>query len=103
MQDVAHYSRPVSEMPQKNEHLDHVQKIPECFEWDCNDQRQAQITDQKSWGRLKYHLVSLVHKHIVCIIWIILSGQLEFDLSALIYILWTVNSTEEVLILDFSY
>ena len=102
MKDLVNYSWPVSEVPQEYKHLNHSQKVPEGLEWDCNDQGHAQIAYQEGRGGLEYQLVSLVHELVICIVRVILSGELEPDLGPLIDVLRTVKAAEEVLVLNFS-
>ena len=46
--------------------------------------------------------MSLVHKLVICIVRIILSGELEPDLGPLIDVLRTIKAAEKVLVLNFS-
>ena len=102
MQNLVNYCWPVSEVPQENKHLNYSQKVPKGLEWDGNDQSQAKIAYQEGWGGLEYQLVSFVHEQVICIVRVILPGELELDLSPLIDVLRTIKAAEEVLILNFS-
>ena len=46
--------------------------------------------------------MSLVHELVICIVRVVLSGELEPDLGPLIDIFRTIKTAEKVLVLNFS-